>query len=670
MLGCDSETQTIERWRRIPAPVVWSVATEQAQTALVHAWEPSAKKFTRALFDQETTWANGSYDWAVICREHPENAEAVFCAIRDNLAHDVLTRERLRDIAKGTFKLNSKIAGDGQIEKGYSLAACVYRNFRDMNGMPVVLDKSNRWRLRYEELLPIPCEQWPEDARKYALDDSLAPLALHLHQDARARAWIEEHECDEKNPAAAARHAGGFGVNILHDENRQVRAKWALHLSSCWGMRVDQNAVEEYDAKLGKKWEEASKVLLKAGLVRTDGSRNMEVCAKYMEWLCGQRGIEPVRNAPTKREQEKAIAQGRPPVGAITLDADAVMNPLLGDGHDPDPVWSAYHDYSHIQKLRGTYVQYLRDTGNVPIHPSYNELVDTGRTSCYDPNVQQLPREKGVRECYRAREGNELVTADIVAAELVSLSSITLALCGYSKLADVLKAGGDPHIDLGLELRPGFPLSYAQALALYKATPDQLAQMPPEYKLLKKRIKDEIRQPAKPGSFGYPGGLGPETMIEYARTNYSVRLTMEESIALRQSWRRKYPENVEYLRWISSLVGDSGIANVQHFRSGRCRGRVKYTEAANGFFQGLTADACKHALWCVTWRQFMEPSSALFGTHVFAFIHDEIICETPKDRSKAVQIELAEVMKAAYEEWTYPVPCEVEINVMEQWTKM
>jgi hypothetical protein len=205
----------------------------------------------------------------------------------------------------------------------------------------------------------------------------------------------------------------------------------------------------------------------------------------------------------------------------------------------------------------------------------------------------------------------------------------------------------------------------------YQACVDLLAieHPTPEQKALRTLIKDTVRQPAKAGSFGYPGGLGPEKMVEYARKNYGARLTFEESSALRQAWRRKYPEIPEYLRWIGDLVGD-GTANVQQFKSGRCRGRVSYTEAANGFFQGLCADAAKHAMWCVTWRQFMEPSSSLYGTHVFAFVHDEVIIEVPKDRAETCRLEFEQVMKDAYQEWTPRIPVRVESHIMERWTKM
>jgi len=47
-----------------------------------------------------------------------------------------------------------------------------------------------------------------------------------------------------------------------------------------------------------------------------------------------------------------------------------------------------------VNKLRSFFAQFDEDK----VHPRYNCLVRTGRTSCTSPNIQQLPREGGVRE--------------------------------------------------------------------------------------------------------------------------------------------------------------------------------------------------------------------------------------------------------------------------------
>ncbi|PYS76557.1 MAG: hypothetical protein DMF66_14045 [Acidobacteria bacterium] len=47
------------------------------------------------------------------------------------------------------------------------------------------------------------------------------------------------------------------------------------------------------------------------------------------------------------------------------------------------------------------------------IHPHFHQIgAPTGRMSCTDPNVQQIPHAFDMRRCFRAPEGRKLVVAD------------------------------------------------------------------------------------------------------------------------------------------------------------------------------------------------------------------------------------------------------------------
>ena len=55
---------------------------------------------------------------------------------------------------------------------------------------------------------------------------------------------------------------------------------------------------------------------------------------------------------------------------------------------------------------------FLRDLNNELIHPRYNYLLNTGRTSCSNPNFQQLPRDGEIRGCFTATSGNTFLITD------------------------------------------------------------------------------------------------------------------------------------------------------------------------------------------------------------------------------------------------------------------
>ena len=88
---------------------------------------------------------------------------------------------------------------------------------------------------------------------------------------------------------------------------------------------------------------------------------------------------------------------------------------------------------------------FVRDVHVDRLHPRYNSLVNTGRTSCSSPNFQQLPRIGGIREMFRARDGHTLVITDYSAIELATLSQVSLNMFGESIMGDKINEGHDLH---------------------------------------------------------------------------------------------------------------------------------------------------------------------------------------------------------------------------------
>ena len=85
---------------------------------------------------------------------------------------------------------------------------------------------------------------------------------------------------------------------------------------------------------------------------------------------------------------------------------------LLSDLGIEDAFLDTYFDYKHKEKLLSTYIteKYVDTDGRA--HPRMEVLLRTGRTSSSSPNLQNLPREDGLREMYRAPDGKCLVSCD------------------------------------------------------------------------------------------------------------------------------------------------------------------------------------------------------------------------------------------------------------------
>lgn len=263
------------------------------------------------------------------------------------------------------------------------------------------------------------------------------------------------------------------------------------------------------------------------------------------------------------------------------------------------------------------------------------------------------------RECFVPRPGYVYGFADYSGLELCTLAQVCLDIFGYSKMAEAINSGKDLHLLLGaslLERSSGQTVSYDEAKRRLKAGDAEIKH---------------YRQQAKPANFGFPGGMGAESFVEYS-ANYGIILTLEQSKSLRDAWFQMWPEMRDYFPWITQLT--EGDAPVQQIRSGRLRGGASFCAAANGMFQGLAADGAKEALWLVSKECYLDKSSPLYGCRPVLFIHDEIGIEIPFDethpeKASAAAERLSAVMVAAMKRWVPDVLIKAEPVIVRRWFK-
>jgi hypothetical protein len=91
-----------------------------------------------------------------------------------------------------------------------------------------------------------------------------------------------------------------------------------------------------------------------------------------------------------------------------------------------DPVLEELATLANPSKLLSTYVPALLRGTKVPINARYNVLVASGRTSCGSPNLQNPPREGGVREAFVPRPGFLFASVDYDTLELRTLAQALL----------------------------------------------------------------------------------------------------------------------------------------------------------------------------------------------------------------------------------------------------
>lgn len=144
---------------------------------------------------------------------------------------------------------------------------------------------------------------------------------------------------------------------------------------------------------------------------------------------------------PNSNPQKYAI------LGTTSADADTVE--MLTE--HPDEFIAEFaktlQNYGGWAKANNTFYEPYLDwmDENDVIHPSYNITgTVTGRLSCSNPNLQQVPRkatEYKVKECFIARPGYTLISADYSQAEI----RVTAHSSQDENLIDIILSGQDFH---------------------------------------------------------------------------------------------------------------------------------------------------------------------------------------------------------------------------------
>ena len=410
----------------------------------------------------------------------------------------------------------------------------------------------------------------------------------------------------------------GGVTSPVPNESEQAVAAWALYHLHVVGICVDQGRVTKLEAALRSRMD----ALREALPFFENGKKKLSLVRARVE-SCFPDGDVP-------RTDNKAVK-----VGADVLRAT----------NDPDLLELV--EFDRAQKLLSTFVSKL--VGVDAVRGSYEVLKKTGRTSCSGPNLQQLPGRGGVRECFGPRLGFALIAADYGTIELRSHAQVLLDWFGESALAETLRSDVDLHLALAATI---LGIEYAEAA-------QRRQKHDPEI--------EEARTLAKAANFGFPGGLSPAKFVAFARDNYGIELTPERAAQLKNAWHRRYPEMRRYFSRVSSIVDDR--RQLLHERSGRVQGGATFTEAANAHFQALASDGAKRALALVVEESRVDPTSALYGTNVLVFVHDEIIIEAPIDRVHEAAERLEELMIAGMAHYIPDVPIVVEAKAMDRWSK-
>jgi DNA polymerase I len=295
--------------------------------------------------------------------------------------------------------------------------------------------------------------------------------------------------------------------------------------------------------------------------------------------------------------------------------------------------------YREVSKTLSSFgVEFLKHinakTGRV--HGEYYAMLATGRYSMSSPNLQQIPRGKDYRKCFRAPPGKRIVLADYSNIEMCLAAEIS----GDKNLIENFQLGRDAH----------------------KFTAAFMSGVPYD------SVSKDERQKSKCFNFGLIYGMKPEKLILYAMANYQVALSKSEAEEKWAKWFELYP-GVQ--RWHQRQIAEGQKAGMAKTIAGRIRyldPEKSYNEFLNSPVQGSGADGLKAALRSVYFR--MKKHSDWNGrVKMVHMVHDEIVLEVDDDPEllQQVKADLETGMIEGMAQFMKKVPVKVEGSIGASW---
>ncbi|VTR95168.1 dna-directed dna polymerase : DNA polymerase OS=Meiothermus silvanus (strain ATCC 700542 / DSM 9946 / VI-R2) GN=Mesil_1349 PE=3 SV=1: DNA_pol_A [Gemmata massiliana] len=291
------------------------------------------------------------------------------------------------------------------------------------------------------------------------------------------------------------------------------------------------------------------------------------------------------------------------------------------------PVAPVLRAYRAAAKLAGSYGrEWLRHVApDARVYATWKQIGAgaSGRMSCKEPNLQQLPRNPRYRRCFAAPPGRVLVKADYSQIELRIAARIT----GDRRMLDAYRTGEDLHT------------TTARAV------------------LGKTDVTKDDRQLAKSLNFGLLYGMGSRALAAYAASNFGVALTEAEAGRHRDTFFRTYPGLRAWHRGVPNGTVETCT------RGGRRRiGVSAFTEKLNTPVQGTGADGLKRAL-ALLW----EHRSACPGAFPVLLVHDEIVVECDEAQQSEAAAWVRGAMADGMAPLIDPVPVEIEVSAGRSW---
>jgi DNA polymerase-1 len=310
-----------------------------------------------------------------------------------------------------------------------------------------------------------------------------------------------------------------------------------------------------------------------------------------------------------------------------------VLQPLANDY----PVVAKLLEYRGVAKSLSSFGENILEfiepkTGR--IHADFRQIgAPTGRFSCSNPNLQQIPHEPEYRSCFLAPEGKKLVVADYSQIELRILADFS----DDRKFIDAFVSGADFHA--------------ATAALVFGCKTNE--------------VTADQRSFAKRLNFGIVYGIGAsrlammtglsQTEAENMMRRYFGTFSGLDAY-LRESGRRVIAER-------TARTASGRLLKLRFDESDRQQIASAKRYGVNMPIQGTSADILKRAL------RLLHDEIRGTSARLVNIVHDEIVVECDAADAESTADKLSRSMSKAGSEFVSKVPIKIDAQVADAWVK-
>lgn len=268
------------------------------------------------------------------------------------------------------------------------------------------------------------------------------------------------------------------------------------------------------------------------------------------------------------------------------------------------------------------------------IHADFRQIgAPTGRISCSNPNLQQIPAEDAYRKCFRAPEGRRLVIADYSQIELRILAE-------FSEDENFIKA-----------FESGADFHRMAAAQVFNVAPESVTQ---DQRTFAKRLNFGIVYGVGASRFGSMTGLSRSEAENMMRQYFATFRRLDAY--LRESGQRVINERM-------ARTASGRLLRLRFDESNREAVAAARRYGVNMMIQGTSADILKRAL------RFLYDNLADSSAKIVNTVHDEIIVECDTADAEEVAKKVENAMRDAGALYLMKTPLLVEARISKEWSK-